>query len=339
MLTLGILFGILGGSIVYADAEDYEQSSLGASAACARHTLGTFSGVPACVNANGDLHICAKNFPDEAFRNYIENLESAENGYFTPEERKSVRSINIPSSRGVRNLRGIEFFTYLNYLFCCGNRLTELDTSRNTELRTLYCYENQLTNLDVSKNTNLRYLDCPGNQLTELDVSNNTDLRFLNCQLNQLTKLDVSGNTVLEDLYCCNNQLTDLDVSGDTALETLYCQLNQLTNLDVSSNTALTSLSCDDNHLTRLDVRDNINLHNLDCSNNNITELFINEQDDNWWWNLIVSPQTSTLPLVQNGAVWTADLSRLVEDTSRVETDTISEGIYDWNTGLIIFTE
>ena len=42
--------------------------SLGASEACAGHTLGTFSGVPACVNENGDLHVCENNFPDEGFR-------------------------------------------------------------------------------------------------------------------------------------------------------------------------------------------------------------------------------------------------------------------------------
>lgn len=339
VLTLGVLLGTLGGNAAYANAVNHEESNLGASTSCARHTLGTFSGVPACVNANGDLHICAKNFPDEIFRNYVKNLKGVEEGYFTPKECSSVRSIDLPSSCGVRSLRGIEFFIYLNYLCCYCNQLTELDISRNTDLRTLYCYENQLTNLDVSNNTNLIFLYCHGNQLTELDVSGNTALKTLDCQLNQLTKLDVSGNTVLKDLYCCNNQLTDLDVSGDTVLKTLYCNNNQLTDLNVSSNTALTSLYCDDNHLTRLDVRDNINLHSLDCSNNNITELFINEQDDNWWWNLIVSPQTSTLPLVQNGAVWTADLRSLVEDTSRVETDTISEGIYDWDTGLIIFTK
>lgn len=36
--------------------------SLGASEACAGHTLGTFSGVPACVDSSGNLHVCENNF-------------------------------------------------------------------------------------------------------------------------------------------------------------------------------------------------------------------------------------------------------------------------------------
>jgi len=69
-----------------------------------------------------------------------------------------------------------------------------------------------------------------------------------------------------------------------------------------------------------------------------MTELFTNRRDGNWE-NLIVSPQTSTLSLVKRGAVWTADLRSLVKDISRIETDSISEGTYDWQSGWIIFTE
>lgn len=35
-----------------------KEENLGANIACEDHMLGTFSGVPACVNENGDLHIC-----------------------------------------------------------------------------------------------------------------------------------------------------------------------------------------------------------------------------------------------------------------------------------------
>ena len=56
--------------------------SLGASEACAGHTLGTFSGVPACVDSSGNLHVCENNFPDKNFRDYI-NQQSGGDGYFT----------------------------------------------------------------------------------------------------------------------------------------------------------------------------------------------------------------------------------------------------------------
>ncbi len=276
VLTLGILFGILGGSIVYADAEDYEQSSLGALAACARHTLGTFSGVPACVNANGDLHICENNFPDNVFREYVANLQGAEDGYFTPGEcGKIEESLNVCDDDNIKTLQGIEFFTCLKSLNCDGTGVSELNLNNNTALTKLSCRKNHIRRLNISGCSELVELDCAYNDLTELNVGHNTQLVYLDCRFNQLTKLDVSD-------------CMDLSV--------------------------------------------------LICSNNNITELFINRRDGNWE-NLIVSPQTSTLPLVKRGPVWTADLRSLVEDVSRIETDSISEGTYDWQSGWIIFTE
>ncbi len=276
LLTLGVLFGTLGGSIVYADAEDYERSSLGASAACARHMLGTFSGVPACVNENEDLHICENNFPDNAFREYIENLKGAGDGYFTPEEcGKIEESLNVCYDDDIKTLQGIAFFTRLKSLNCDGTGVSELNVSNNTALTKLSCRKNHIQRLNISGCSELVELDCAYNDLTELTVSNNTQLMYLDCRFNQLTKLDVSD-------------CMDLSV--------------------------------------------------LICSNNNMTELFTNRRDGNWE-GLIVSPQASTLPLVKRGPVWTVDLSSLVEDVSRIETNSISEGTYDWQSGWIIFTE
>ena len=191
VLTLGILFGILGGSIVYADAEDYEQSSLGALAACARHTLGAFSGVPACVNENGDLHVCENNFPDNVFREYVANLQGAEDGYFTPEECNRFDQVNVHNygvhTIGIRTLQGIEFFTRLESLGCSGNNLSELNLSNNTALTKLSCQENHIQKLNISGCTKLDYLDCAVNSLMELNISNNKDLVYVNCLHNELT--------------------------------------------------------------------------------------------------------------------------------------------------------
>ena len=108
LLVLAILFGTLStGTVASAESD-----SLGASAACEGHTLGTFSGVPACVNENGELHICKKNFPDENFRKYVLMLFGAANGYFTVEECDNISKINV-SNRSIETLRGIEFFTNL----------------------------------------------------------------------------------------------------------------------------------------------------------------------------------------------------------------------------------
>ncbi len=70
----------------------------------------------------------------------------------------------------------------------------------------------------------------------------------------------------------------------------------------------LLSLDCSNNQLTSLDVSNNPNLCVLYCSNNHIAELFTNSTNGNWRV-LDVSPQISTLPLVKDGDVWTADLT------------------------------
>ena len=74
-------------------------------------------------------------------------------------------------------------------------------------MKTLYAGGNKLTELDLSKNTALDYLDCSDNQLTELDLGENTALTTLYCGGNQLTELDLRNNTKLESVNICNSQI------------------------------------------------------------------------------------------------------------------------------------
>ena len=221
------------------------------------------------------------NFPDMSFRNYLLKQSYGSDGVLTDTEIAFVRNIDVSgtySSLGaISSLKGIEFFTALDRLYCNNNQLTALDVSKNTALTILCCDNNQLTALDVSKNTALITLSCYGNQLTALDVSKNTALTYLQCYENQLTALDVSGCTALKTLICHSNQLTALDVSGCTALTSMSCFSNLLTALDVSKNTALTSLSCYSNQLTALDVSKNTALTWLDCYRNQLTALDVSK--------------------------------------------------------------
>ena len=185
------------------------------------------------------------NFPDANFRTIVEGFDTNNDSSLSDTEIAAVKKINCFRKR-ITNLKGIEYFTSLNNLWCAENKLTALDVSKNTALTDLYCSSNQLTTLDVSKNTALTDLDCGRNQLTTLDVSKNTALTYLSCGYNQLTTLDVSKNTALTYLSCRNNQLTTLDVSKNTALTKLSCDNNQLTSLDVSS-TDMDDLNCYDN--------------------------------------------------------------------------------------------
>ena len=216
------------------------------------------------------------NFPDANFRTVVKKFDTNKDGSLSDTEIAAVEVINC-SSKGITNLKGIEYFTALRLLSCYRNQLTTLDVDKNTALEELYCYSNQLTKLDVSKNTSLKILDCIYNQLTTLDVNKNTALNKLWCGDNPLTTLDVSKNTALIDLYCSCNQLTKLDVSKNTALTDLDCSGNQLTALDVSKNTTLTKLDCGPNQLTALDVSKNTALTKLDCGRNQLTELDVSK--------------------------------------------------------------
>ena len=164
------------------------------------------------------------NFPDANFRTIVEGFDTNNDSSLSDTEIAAVKKINCFRKR-ITHLKGIEYFTSLNNLWCAENKLTALDVSKNTALTDLYCSSNQLTTLDVSKNTALTDLDCGRNQLTTLDVSKNTALTYLSCGYNQLTTLDVSKNTALTKLSCDNNQLTSLDVSN-TDMDDLNCYDN-----------------------------------------------------------------------------------------------------------------
>ena len=165
------------------------------------------------LNANSDISvtnidITSTNFPDDNFRNWILEQDYGKDGKLTEDEIKNITSISV-NEKNISTLKGIEFFTSLDYLNCSYNQLTSLDVSKNTALIGLYCYDNQLTVLDVSQNIALTTLSCASNQLTSLDVSKNTALTYLHCASNQLTSLDISKNTALTELYCYRNQIKE----------------------------------------------------------------------------------------------------------------------------------
>lgn len=224
----------------------------------------------------GGITIDETTFPDETFRKWVLKQTYGKDGVLTEQEIAGVKEIDV-AYMDIKSLKGIEFFTALERLFCFNNQLTELDISQNTALIDLIIDQNKLTMLDVTKNTALDRLSCDNNLLTELDVSKNTLLITLSCYNNQLTALDVSQNTILKDLRCYYNQITALDVTKNAALENLYCYDNKLTTLDVTNNSALTHLSCGENQLTELDLTQNSLLYWLTCPKNQLIALDVSQ--------------------------------------------------------------
>ena len=237
-----------------------------------KNSTGSVNSNAAKLTVSADVAINGTTFPDGKFRSYVKGFDTNGNSKFSPAELSAVEEINV-YHMGISSLKGVEFFTRLQRLYCEDNSLTALDVSKNTALTELYCDWNNLTSLDVSKNTALRELVCYTNGLTSLNVSKNTALECLDCSWNNLTSLNVSKNTALELLSCEHNTLSSLDLSKNTALRELVCYTNGLTSLNVSKNTALEYLDCSENALTSLSLSNNAALEYLDCSDNELTGL------------------------------------------------------------------
>ena len=285
------------------------------------------------------------NFPDANFRAALATILGISEGEtITQEKINATTSLDV-SDKNISNLKGIEHFTALTYLYCDYNQLTTLDVSKNTTLTNLDCSSNQLTVLDVSKNTALTYLWCYNNQLTTLDISKNTALTDLSCTDNQLTVLDVSKNTALTELSCYNNQLTTLDVSKNTTLTSLHCSSNQLTALDVSKNTTLTKLECNNNQLTALDVSKNTALTELECDYNQLTSLDVSNTSlrilfcyNNRIKGAMMDALVTSLPTVTSGLFYVIDTQDENEGNVCTKTQvnaakTKGWSVYDYNKG------
>ena len=225
------------------------------------------------AHAEDGIPLDADYFPDENFGDYIsENVDTNEDGNLSEEECLVVTEL-CPTDMSISDLTGIEYFPNLTTLDATDNRLTVLDTSRNTALEQLIVTSNQLKTLDIHQNSSLKLLICKGNQLEELDLTGNSALETVDCSVNPLKELDVTKNLKLKGLSCIGNQLSELDVSRNTLLESLSCSENNLTELDVSANTNLDYLGFFENQLTELDISHNTKLTRLNCAANQLTAL------------------------------------------------------------------
>ena len=230
------------------------------------------------------------NFPDEEFRRFLkECCDTNGDGKINVD----IQNMTIPTSYGIKSLKGIEFFENLETLDCHGIGLTTLNVSMNFNLKELDCSGNQLKEYLPILSSGLKKLDCSNNKLThmnlgilsglnleEVDCSNNNitnivmqsvgELVKFDCSNNALMSLDVSQCSRLQQLNCAGNQLMELDVGNQTQLTELDCHNNKLTELNVKQNGNLTSLICNDNQLKSLDLSKNNSLRDLNCANNQL---------------------------------------------------------------------
>ena len=119
------------------------------------------------------------NFPDKNFRDVVKTFDTDDNNILSDTEIAAVKKIDC-KGRAITNLKGIEYFTALEYLYCSDNALTALNLSSNSKLTNLNASGNireitltgntfdlsSLTGFDVSKARNWQGGTVSGNTLT-----------------------------------------------------------------------------------------------------------------------------------------------------------------------------
>lgn len=124
----------------------------------------------------------------------IEKIESAADVIFdkdsegnvplTPTNKGIIEGITKLSMEwlwGMEDLKGIEYFTNLEYLYCENGDLQSLDVSNLKKLKILVCNNNKIAELNVQDLENLELLYCDFNRLSTLDVSKNLKLKNIFC--------------------------------------------------------------------------------------------------------------------------------------------------------------
>lgn len=123
----------------------------------------------------GELPVDETHFPDAAFREYInEKVDKDQNGSLSKEEIEAEKNMVLGSggsiNYNVKNFKGIEYFTNLEFFAFRNLSLETLDVSKNTKIRECSIRGCQITNLVL--NSELKGLGCFNSQITNLDVSN-----------------------------------------------------------------------------------------------------------------------------------------------------------------------
>ncbi len=155
-----------------------------------------------------DMYPCiidSSTFPDALFRRYIRQFDNNGNGQLDYEweyqhekivsftgEVANVQIIEgLPS--GIKNLKGIEYFPFLQSLDCCGMKLTSLDLSNNPCLQTLDCSNNLL-------------------KAIRFGAQDHIDLKTIHCQDNKLDSLDLTGQLTFQKWL--NDHIAQMKISG-----------------------------------------------------------------------------------------------------------------------------
>ncbi|CAL2108265.1 conserved exported hypothetical protein [Tenacibaculum sp. 190524A02b] len=193
------------------------------------------------------------NIPDASFKsaliNHHDTIDTNGDGEIQVSEAENFTG-NLGAGEGdIEDLTGLEAFINITSLSITKNKITNLDLSKNTKLKTVHAYDNLLETVNFSNNTALIRINLNNNKITNIDLSNNTLLEEVFLSKNLLTVITVIPSNV-KQLFLNENKITSFDAS----------QLSSLTHLSLENNTLSNSINVANGN--------NTNLHTLFLKNN-----------------------------------------------------------------------
>ena len=161
----------------------------------------------------GTLYINQQTVPDSALRNFMLNAEWGKDGVVSTNEIYDIYSLDI-AKKGIKDLKGIEYFKKLEILYAQENELQHADLSKNRLLYEVRLNDNRLTELHLLHNDSLQRLYLGGNLFEKLDLKEAPNLIWLFAENNLLTSIDLSANNKLTTLRLTGNRLACIDLSA-----------------------------------------------------------------------------------------------------------------------------
>ena len=212
--------------------------------------------------------------PDDNFEQALIDLgrDTVLDNFVNKGNISSLTSLNL-ENKNIADLTGIEDFTALENINISRNSLSNLNITKNVNLKYLYVSNNNLTSLDVSKNTKLLQLDFADNNINTIDLSFNSKLQSITASRNQMTGIDVTKQKDLDWLILNENFITEIDISFNPSLRTINIKDNRLTKFELKNNTTIESINTNNNYLENINIAGATNLKTLKVESNQLSSL------------------------------------------------------------------
>lgn len=150
----------------------------------------------ACIKAltKSEILINDSNFPDNAFRSYVSELDLDSDGMLSESEIYQVSEMNL-SKLGISDFTGIEFFTELTKLNCSYNPITKLDISCNNSINDFICIG---CSIEIDK------IACNGFTINGLDMSKVSNIKGMILE----DSMFIPGSGAMSYTYNCGKNYT-----------------------------------------------------------------------------------------------------------------------------------